>query len=118
MDTDSSRIVLGPQLPSRIFEIADQLLLFRIHRNDRLVTGLKWLDLLVNMLNLGIAVQMRAALERLAVGLQAITHLLEQGGNQAMARLMSQPCQVVRQLAHAFGGPARGRLRIASGHRV
>jgi hypothetical protein len=62
--------------------------------------------------------RMRAPREGLAGGLQAIAQLLEQGGDPAMARLMSPPVQFVSQLAHAVGGPTPGRLRIASGHRV
>jgi hypothetical protein len=31
---------------------------------------------------------------------------------------MSAPFQFLSQLANAFGGPAQGRLRIASGHRL
>jgi hypothetical protein len=79
---------------------------------------LKFLDLLVNMLKLGIAVRMRAPLKRLSVGLQAIAHLLEQCCDHAVAGLMSHPFQLVGQLAHAFGSPAQWRLRIASGHRL
>jgi hypothetical protein len=55
MDPDSLRVALGSKLPSILFECPDKLLLFRIDRNDGLVGGLKFLDLLVNRLKLGIA---------------------------------------------------------------
>jgi hypothetical protein len=118
MDTDSLWVALGSKLPSIIFERPDKLLLFRIDRNDGLVGGLKFLDLLVNMLKLGIALRMRTPLKRLAVGLQAVAHLVKELGYQAVAALMSAPSQFLSQLANAFGGPAQRRLRIASGHRL
>src|SRR5262249_39459586 len=116
MDADSLRLSLRPQLPSLSFEIPYQLLLFRIDRNDRLIGGLKCLDLLVNMLKLGIAVWMRAPLERLPVGLQAIVQLMEQCCYHPVAGLMSHPLQFVGKLAHTLGCPAQWRFRIASGH--
>ena len=118
MDTDSLRVALGSKLPSIIFERPDKLLLSRIDRNDKLVGGLKFLDLLLNMLKLGIAVRMRTPLKHLAVGLQAVAHLVEELGYHAVAGLMSAPFQFVSQLAKAFGGPAQRRFRITSGHRL
>jgi hypothetical protein len=84
---NSLRVALGSKLPSIIFECPDKLLLFRIDRNDRLVGGLKFLDLLVNMLKLGIAIRRRTPLKRLVVGLQAVAHLVKELGYQAVAGL-------------------------------
>ena len=110
MATDSLRGSLRPQLPSLIGAIPYQLLLVRLHRNGGVVQGLKGLDRLVNMLKLGLAVRMRAPLERLAVGRQAIAHVLRTTyyaiGTETLMALMTQAgFQDVQRLEARFYQP-------------
>ena len=61
---------------------------------------------------------MRGALAGLAVRLQAVSRRGQQFGHQLPADGMAHSLQGVGQLAHALGGPAQRRLRIARGSRL
>ena len=67
MRTNLFRVALGPPLPPAILEIAHQFLLFRVHRDGRLPATLKAAHLLVDVLELCVAVGMLIPFARLAV---------------------------------------------------
>ena len=71
-------LALGLPFLARILEFPDQFLLFRVDRDHWLVPLLKRHHLPVDVLELSVAVRMRRAFARLAVGLQAVAGLLEQ----------------------------------------
>jgi hypothetical protein len=81
-------ITLGAQFASAILEVANQFLLLGIHRNDRLPVALVGLDLGIDVHELGVPVWMRRAFAGLAVGLQAVTQVLQQFCHQPMAGLV------------------------------
>ena len=58
------------------------------------------------VLKLGVAVRVFRPRQGLAIGLQAIAHVVEQFGDHAMADPLALQCR--RQLTHALAGPAAG----------
>ena len=52
----------GPPLPPGVLEVADQLLLLRVDRDDRLTLGQRGAYALVEMLELGVTIRMGIAL--------------------------------------------------------
>ena len=105
-------------LPAAIFEIAHQLLFLRIDRDHGLPVGLKGLDPLINVGELGVAIRMRTALLRFPVRLQTIVQSPQEAGDSPGADGMPHRLQFYRQAARTFAGPPQGRLRIATGHGV
>ena len=118
IDIDRLGLALGPPLPSTVLERADQLLLLRIDRHDRLTPALELLAALVDVRKLGVAVRVRAAFTRLAVGLQAVVQRPQQPVDRARADPITLRAEFVRQLAHALAGPAQRRPGVAPGHRL
>ena len=70
---------------------------------------------LVDVAELGVAVGVARALERLAVGLQAVAHLLEQLGHGLVADRVAQAAELVGEVADAPGRPAQRGLGVAPG---
>jgi hypothetical protein len=68
----------------------------------------------VDVLELLIAVGVAAAFQDLAIGLQAVAHLVKQSTDQAGADLVPHLCQLGGQLAGALARPTQRRLRIAA----
>ena len=62
VDADLLGVALGLPLPAAVLEVADQFLLLGVHRDDRLAPPLERSDLAVDVLELGVAVGVRAAL--------------------------------------------------------
>src|SRR5512147_693086 len=118
IDIDRLGLALGPPLPSTVLERADQLLLLRIDRHDRLTPALELLAALVNMSKLSVTVWMRTAFTRLTVGLQAVVQRSQQPVDCARTDPITLLAELVRQLAHALAGPAQRRLGVAPGHRL
>src|SRR2546425_122697 len=63
-----------PPLPAIVLEIAHQFLLFRVNRNDRFIRNQERLGLRIDVLKLGVTIDVLVSFARFAVGLQAITH--------------------------------------------
>ncbi len=64
---DLFRIAFGAVFAAVILEVADQLLLFCIDRNGGLIGRQRCFDLIVDIGELGVAVGMASAFERLAI---------------------------------------------------
>ncbi len=103
--------------PTCIAEIPDQFLLLRVHRHHRLTSLLEGPHLTVDVLKLGVAVGMRTAFPGLAVGLQAVIHVMQQSSHCHMANSVSHPVQFIRQVAGTLAGPEQGRLWVTSSRR-
>ena len=71
------RLPLGMPFVPRMFEIPDQCLFLGVHRYHRLPAFLERLDLLVDMLELRIAIGMRAAFRCFPIDLQTLVQLVE-----------------------------------------
>jgi hypothetical protein len=74
-------------------ELPHQLLFLGIDRHDRLPLALERLDPPVEGLKLRVAIRMLAALERLAVGLQAIAQRMEEAIDRPFADGMPLPVE-------------------------
>ncbi len=108
------RLALGSPFPTGVLEIADQFLLLRVHGDHRLVLGQGRLNRVVDEMELGVAVGIVGALERLAIGLQGELLFLQQFANHRVADLVAELFQFSRKSAQALTGPAQRRHRIAS----
>ena len=117
MARTSSGLAAGTPLPPGIAEIPDQFLLFRVDRDDRLTAPLEGPHPPVDVLELGVAIGMVVSFLGLAVGLQAVPQVVQQGGDGLVAHGMALAAQFLGQFPGALGGPAQGRLRIAAGGR-
>ena len=111
---DFFRLALRLPFLAGVLEFPDQFLLFGVHRDDGLPPPVEAAHRLVDVLELGIAVGVRGAFARLAVGLQAVPRLLQQGGHGAVGDRMVLPGQFLRQLGGAFARPAQGRFTMAA----
>ncbi len=109
---------LGTQLPPTVLEGPHQFLLLRVHGDHRLSQGELQLHRPVQVLKLGVAVRVFRPRQGLAIGLQAIAHVVEQFGDHAMADLVPLALQCHRQLTHALAGPAQRGLGIPTAGRL
>ena len=71
VDAHLLEVALGPPLAARVLEVADQLLLLRVDRNDRAPLGQRLFRRLVDDGELGVPVGVVGAFLGLAVGVQA-----------------------------------------------
>ena len=118
VDADLGRLALGvPLLPS-VFEVADQLLLLRVDRDDRLAPVLKVAHTGGDVLKLGVAIRVLGAFARLACSLQAVTGRVEQLTDQLRTDLVPLGLQLGGEAPHTLAGPAQRRLGIAAGRRL
>jgi hypothetical protein len=102
-----------PPLATGVLEVADQFLLLRVDRDDRLGRRLEPPDLLVDVPELGVAIGMGRPFAGLAIGLQTVARRRQQFRHQLPADLMPHTLQARRQLADTLRGPAQRRHRIA-----
>ena len=95
--------------------LADQLLLLRIHRDDRLPGGDVASAGRVDVAELGVAIGMLLAFESLGGGLQAVAQMMEHLPDDVIARGQPPLLQGLGQLAGTLAGPSQGGHRIAAG---
>src|SRR5579862_1562965 len=74
MNFDQFGCAVWSPLAAVVLEIAHQFLLFRVNRNDRFLRSKERLLLPIDLLKLGVAIDVLVSFARLAVGLQAIAH--------------------------------------------
>lgn len=114
MGFDQHRRAARLPLLTGIFEDADQLFLFGIHRNHRLLGDLRRRHRLVDVRELRVPIWILFALQHLRGALQAEALGFQQLPHQAVADLVTLCLQGLRQLAQALAGPAQRRLWIAA----
>src|SRR5712692_4153541 len=102
MHSDGRGPAFRPPLSSGVLEVADQLFLLRIDRDDWLGGGLAPTDLLVDVAELGVPVRMLRPLPGLAVGLQAVPRGRQQFAHQLAADRMAHGLQRGGQLPYAL----------------
>jgi hypothetical protein len=78
MHPNLSRIPLWSPLPSSVLELSQQFLLPGVNRYHRLAEGDVAPNLVINVLELSIAVRVRASFLGLPIGLQAVIQLMQQ----------------------------------------
>ena len=101
-------------LAAIVTEVPDQFLLLGVDRDHRLLFGQRRGHLGVDVAELRIPVGVTVALGGLAVGLQTVTRLIEQVGDQGAANRVTLRLQRLRQAAHALASPPQRRLRKAA----
>ncbi len=69
-------------------------------------------------LELGISIRVTFALDRLAIGLEAVVQVVEETVDRALADGMPSSLEFGRQLGRALARPAQRRHRIATGHGI
>ena len=118
MARTSSGVAGRPPFLPRVLEIPDQFPLFRVHGHDGLPSPLESTHLPVDVLELGVAIRMRRPFAGLAVGLQAVIQVVEQGGHCPVADAVALAFQFLGQVAGTLARPAERGLRIAAGGRL
>lgn len=94
---------LGLPFASAVLEIAKEFLLFRIDRNRRVVAILKALHLVVDVLELGVAVRVLRPFTRLTVALEAVVGRMQQPSHGRIADRVP----LARQLPSQSSGAGR-----------
>jgi hypothetical protein len=79
---------------------------------------LKRPDLRVDMLEVRIAIGMRAAFLGFPIGLQAIVEVVEQPGDGVVTHVMPLLSQCIGKVTGALAGPQQRRLRVPTGRRL
>src|SRR5216683_2335614 len=110
----SSGLPLGPPFLPRVLEIADQFLLFRVYRHNRLPTLLQPAHLLADVGELGIAVRVAFPFPSVAIGFEALTCFAQQPRHGTGTDRMVLPSQFCRQSSCTLTGPAQRCLRITT----
>src|SRR5438105_2479869 len=118
MDADFFRVALRAIFAAILTEIPDQFLFLGVDRDHRLLFGQRRGHLGVDVAELRIPVRVAVALRGFAVGLQTVTRLTEQVGDQGAADRVTLRLQRLRQVAHALAGPPQWRLRITACRRL
>ena len=114
MRRDLDRVALGRHSRPRVLELADQLLLLGVDRDRRLTRGDRRGHPLVDQPELHVAIGMLRALQRLAIGLQAVAQRAQQRGDRRVMDLVTLLAQLAGELSHALGGPQQDLHRIAA----
>lgn len=94
---DSDRVTLPAPLPTGVRQLAEHLLLLRVHADDGLVVGLVSFDLLVDVAKLGVPVRVLLALQGLGLGLEAESVVLQQPAHRHRRDGMALARQLVRE---------------------
>jgi hypothetical protein len=110
---DLDRPTLRAIVPAAVLELAEQFLLLRVDRYDRLIGDLKLLDLGIDIFELGVAIGMFAAFLGLAVEMATILQPLQQPGNARGTHFVTHRAKRRRQLVVALGDPSQRSHRIA-----
>src|SRR5947208_3155743 len=112
-----ARLALSP-LPTLVLVIPNQLLLLRVHGDDRSARGQRPAYVIVDVLELRVAVGMIRAFLGLPVPLQAVVHISKELRDLLMADRMVLAREFRRQRPRALAGPAQRGLRVAPRQRL
>lgn len=105
MNSDLFGVALRTPLAPRILKLTHQLLFLGVDRNYRLPAPLVGFDLLINVLKLSVTIRMASLLQHLLIGLQTVTQLMQQFGNQRVIAAVPHPFEFIGQLPDTFTGP-------------
>src|SRR5665213_2995117 len=111
---DQLGLALGAPFPPGVLEIADQLLLFAVDRDDRLTVLQRLAAGRVDPPELQITIGMLAALTGLHVRLQAVPSGTQQLRDRHVLDLMTELAQPTSKMAHTLRCPQQQRLRITT----
>src|SRR6266481_3493813 len=105
MDPNRLGIALGLPFPAAVLEVPDQFLLLGVDGNHRVAGGLVLRGRARDMIELGVAIRMLAALAGLARRLQAIVELCQKITDAPLTDLVTLLGQFLRQPRRALAGP-------------
>src|ERR1700740_275850 len=108
----------GRPPPAAMARAAHPLLLLGIDRHHGLPLPLERLDPPVDVPELGIPVRVVLALDRLAVGLEAVAQVVEEAVDRSLADGMPSGPEPRRQSGRTLARPPQRRHRGATGHRI
>jgi hypothetical protein len=114
---EGGRLASAP-LPALVLVVPDQLLLLRVHGDDWSAPGQRPADLIIDVLELRIAVGMIRAFLSLPVALEAVVHRTQELRDLLMTDRMVLAGEFRRERPRALARPAQGRLRVASRQRL
>src|ERR1035438_7023819 len=118
MDEGLLRLSLRLPLLAAVAVVSHQFLLLGVDGDDRQALLQELLDLRMDILKLSIPIRMPTAFQRLGVGLQTISHLMEKFGHLAVADAIPLPPEFRGKLARALRGPAQERFRVTPSQRL
>ena len=107
---------LQSPLTSGILEVADQLFLLRIDRDDRLTLRLMVAHLVIEIDELSVPIRMRGSFPRLAIRLQRVAKLMEQTRDDLRTYGVPHGLQLGGQFGQALRRPAK-RIVVRSARR-
>lgn len=107
------RTVVG----AAVLEVSYQFLFLGVDRNHWLTLGLQGKYLTVDVLELGVAVDVVTTSVGLAVALPAVTQLTQQLGHRRRSNLMAHLAQRHRQLRQTLRYPQQRLHRVTQRHR-
>jgi hypothetical protein len=106
------------QFPAAVLEVTDQFLFLGVDRDGGLRFGQKRVDPGIDIVQLGIAIGMTAALPGLAVGLQREAERLQHPTDQFLAGCEAALVERPRQMALALADPNQRCLGVAANGRL
>src|SRR5689334_20535542 len=118
MRIDLDRLAFRSVVAAGVLEFANQLFLLRIDRDHRLLGALAFPRLGVDVLKLGIAIRMTAAVLGLAIDVATVVQYRQQLGKARGADLVTHRAQRRRQLVVALRNPPQRPHRIRGGQRA
>src|SRR5262249_11401925 len=107
MDPNGYRRALGFPFPAAVLEVADQLLLLRVHGDHGLSHVLECSRPSTDVLELCVALGMLCTLACLLVPLQAVAHLRQEFTDLRRAHRVTVCRQLLCQSSRTFAGPAQ-----------
>ena len=107
---------LGLPLTTAITELAHQFLLLGIDRHHGLALPLAGLGPAVDVVELRIPIRVGAALDRLAVGLEAVAQIMQEAVDGPLTHRVPLGLKFRRQLGCTLARPPQQRHRVAPGH--
>ena len=116
MHVDLLRIALRPVFAPAVLIRPDEFLLLGVHADHRLTSSQRGLDLLIDVVKLGVAVSVPAALQGLGIGLQAEPLLRQQPPHCVIRDRMTLGGQLTSQRVQRLGRPPQRRFRVTTRH--
>ena len=118
MDVDAPWLAFWTIISAAVLEVADQFLLLRVHRDDRLLPDLRGDNFRVDVFELGIAVGMVRSFIGLAIGLAREAELHQFLAHRIRSDRMSHLGQRRGEFVQAFRHPDQRPHRIAKRRRL
>jgi hypothetical protein len=114
MDIDTFGFARGSPRRAVVLVLPDELLLLAVHTDHRITDSRVPTDGVMDMAELGVAIDVLFALHRLGVALQAVAGLVQQSPDQRRGHLEALRTQLAGQRAQRLRRPPQRRHRITA----